>query len=408
MPVFEYAALDPRGKKTSGIIDAESALSARRKIRISGNFPVSVKELHESASSKPGRGIAMPRIFRRIKPAETALVTRQLSTLLSAGLPLVTALDTLIPQIKTHAFKSILAQIKEAIVEGSSFADALANYPGIFSSLYLNMVRAGESSGTLEIVLERLADIMEKQQALNQSIQSAMVYPIFMGVIGIGVLFFLMSVVVPQITAIFADMKQTLPTPTLVLIGISSFIKAYWWVIFILIIFVYILFHRFKQTTNGRYIWNRTLLGIPLVGDNFKKLAVSRFSRTLGSLLANGVPMLNALAIVKNISPNVLISQAVERAAENVGKGLGLAKSLSESDVFPYLPIQMIQVGEQSGQLEGMLYKVADIYDKEVEMNILKMTSLLEPVIILVMAAMVGFIVVSVCLPIVEMNQLVL
>jgi len=310
--------------------------------------------------------------------------------------------------MKAHAFKTILAQIKDAIVEGSSFADALADYPETFSPLYYNMVKAGESSGTLEIVLARLADITEKQQALNSRIQAAMIYPIFMGFIGFAVLAFLMTVVVPQITSIFEDMNQALPTPTVVLISISSFIKSYWWALFLLGILLFILFRRFRRTEKGRYYWNKAQLGFPLAGNLAKKLAISRFSRTLGSLLANGVPMMNALAIVKNISPNVLISKAVENAAEDVGKGRGLAQSLGESNIFPNLPVQMIQIGEQSGELESMLGKIADIYESDVEISILKLTSLLEPLIILVMAVMVGFIVISICLPIIEMNQLVL
>ncbi|MBU4317649.1 MAG: type II secretion system inner membrane protein GspF, partial [Proteobacteria bacterium] len=406
MPVFEYSALDPHGKSLKGIMDAESALAARRKIRNAGKFPVTIRELEESTSKKPGKGFSLPRLFRRVKPAETAIITRQLSTLLSAGLPLVTALDTIVPQMKAHAFKTILAQIKDAIVEGSSFADALADYPETFSPLYYNMVKAGESSGTLEIVLARLADITEKQQALNSRIQAAMIYPIFMGFIGFAVLAFLMTVVVPQITSIFEDMNQALPTPTVVLISISSFIKSYWWALFLLGILLFILFRRFRRTEKGRYYWNKAQLGFPLAGNLAKKLAISRFSRTLGSLLANGVPMMNALAIVKNISPNVLISKAVENAAEDVGKGRGLAQSLGESNIFPNLPVQMIQIGEQSGELESMLGKIADIYESDVEISILKLTSLLEPLIILVMAVMVGFIVISICLPIIEMNQL--
>jgi general secretion pathway protein F len=408
MPVFEYSALDANGKSIRGIMDAESALVARRKIRNTGKFPVSIKEVHESSAGKQGRGFSVPKLFRRVKPGETAIVTRQLATLLGAGLPLVSALDTLIPHMKATALKTILAQIKEAIVEGSSFAEALAHYPGIFSSLYYNMVKAGESSGTLEIVLDRLSDITEKQQILNSKIQAAMIYPVFMGFVGLGVLAFLMTVVVPQITAIFADMNQALPTPTVVLIGLSTFLKSYWWALILLATAIFIAFQRFKANEKGRYHWDKIQLAFPVLGNLSKKLAISRFARTLGSLLANGVPMLNALAIVKNISPNVLISNAVEHAAEDVGKGKGLAMSLGESDVFPNLPIQMIQIGEQSGELESMLGKIADIYENEVEISILKLTALMEPVIILVMAGMVGFIVISIILPIIEMNQLVL
>ena len=408
MPVFEYSALDSKGKRTSGIIDAESLSAARQKIRNAGNFPVDIKEIQDTDSPRTSRNLSLTRFIRRIKPIETAMMTRQLATLLNAGLPLVTAMDTLTSQIKTHSFKTTLAQIKDAVVEGTSFADALNQFPGTFSSLYINMVRAGESSGTLEIVLERLADITEKQNALTHRIQSAMTYPVFMVIVMVCVLSFLLSVVVPQLTTIFSDMDQSLPTPTIMLISISNFLKSFWWVLGILIIILCIAFYRFKQTPKGRHMYDKTTMRLPAIGNILKKMAISRFSRTLGSLLDNGVPMLSALGIVKNISSNSLISRAVEAASENVGKGQGLGSSLAESRVFPSLPIQMIQVGEQSGELEKMLYKIADIYDNEVEMNILSLTTLLEPVIILVMASVVLFIVISIILPIIEMNQLVL
>ena len=408
MPVFEYAALDSNGKRANGVIDAESAQAARQKIRNAGNFPVSIKEVKGAGTPKSGKSISLSKFIRRIRPIETAMMTRQLATLLNAGLPLVTALDALSGQVKTHAFKTTLARLKDAIVEGTSFADALTQFPGTFSSLYVNMVRAGETSGTLEIVLERLADITEKQNALSHRIQSAMTYPAFMTVVGIGVLFFLMSVVVPQLTEIFEDMGQNLPTPTQVLIHISHFFKSFWWAVVLCMVMAGMGLYRFKQTAKGRFLWDRTVMRLPVIGTIIRKVAVSRFTRTLGSLLENGVPMLNALAIVKNISDNTLISRAVESASENVAKGQGLGNALGESQAFPSLPIQMIQVGEQSGDLEKMLYKVADIYENEVEMNILSLTSLLEPVIILVMAAVVMFIVISIILPIIQMNQLVL
>ncbi len=409
MPVYEYAALDRKGKNRTGILDAESALAARQKIRESGSFPVSIREIHDSAGRKQSsKTYAISRYFSRMKSGDTAVMTRQLSTLLSAGLPLVTTIDTLIPQTKVHAYKAMLARIKDAIVEGNSFADALSMYPNVFSSLYINMVRAGESSGTLEIVLGRLADITENQQALNQRVKSAMAYPILMTVIGVSVLFFLLTVVVPQITTIFEDLGRTLPTPTLILIHTSSFLKTWWWAFLILGVVIAFALKRLKKTDKGRYYWDRAKLDLPVFGPLIRKLSISRFSRTLGSLLENGVSLLSALEIVKNISDNVLIVKTVEKAAENVSKGQSLAASLGEGDIFPNLPIQMIRVGEQSGELEPMLEKVADIYEREVESGIMSLTSLLEPVMILLMAVIVGFIVLSITLPIFEMNQLVM
>jgi general secretion pathway protein F len=407
MPVYEYTALDAKGKMTGGIIDADGARAARQKLRATGIFPVDIKESQEEIVKKTSRTVDLSRYLTRVKPAEIAIMTRQLSTLISAGFPLVSAIDTLLPQTKSHRLKTILAQVKDAIVEGQSFAQALSQYPGIFSPLFINMVRAGETSGTLEIVLERLADITEKQQDLINRIQTALAYPMFMCVIGALVLFVLLTYIVPSITAIFMDMNQVLPTPTRLLIFISGFFKSFWWVILIILIAAGVALHQVKKTEKGSYAYDKTILSIPIVGVLAKKLAVARFTRTLGSLLENGVSMLIALDIVKNIAGNVLISNAIQTATQEVGKGQALWIALNEGKIFPQLPIQMIQVGEQSGELEGMLHKIADIFEKEVENSILRLTSYLEPVMILIMGCVVGFIVLSICLPIFEMNQLV-
>ena len=407
MPVFEYTALDNKGKSTSGIIDAEGAQAARQKLRTSGIFPVSIKEAQEAQPKKESGTFSLSSRFSRTRPVEVAMMTRQLATLVGAGFPLVSALDALVPQTKSHGFKKILAQIKNLIVEGNSFARALSNYPGQFSSLYVNMVRAGETSGTLEIVLERLADLTEKQQALKNRIQTALAYPIFMMIIGTAVLFILLIYIVPSITSIFTDMNQVLPTPTRILIFLSDFFKSYWWSIFIIIAVVAVFFNRAKKTEKGRFWIDKTVLMLPGVGILVKKLAVARFARTLGSLLENGVSMLIALDIVKNIAGNRLIADSVETAAIEVGKGQGVGAALSGSGIFPLLSIQMIQVGEQSGQLETMLTKISDVFENEVETTIMRLTSYLEPVMILVMGTIVAFIVLSICLPIFEMNQLI-
>ena len=407
MPVFEYTALDSKGKTTSGIIDAEGALAARQKLRTSGIFPVSIKETQEATPKKVSRSINLTGRFSRVKPVEIAMMTRQLATLIGAGFPLVSALDALVPQTKSHGFKKMLAQIKDLIVEGNSFAQALSKYPAAFSSLYVNMVRAGETSGTLEIVLDRLADITEKQQALINRIQTALAYPIFMLIFGTIVLFILLIYIVPSFTSIFADMNQVLPTPTRMLIFLGEFFKSYWWGIFIILGILWFLFNRAKKSAKGRYWIDKTILALPITGNSARKLAVARFARTLGSLLENGVSMLVALDIVKNIAGNILISEAVETAAIEVGKGQGLGAALSGRGIFPQLSIQMIQVGEQSGELESMLTKISDVFENEVETSILRLTSYLEPVMILGMGICVLFIVLSICLPIFEMNQLI-
>jgi len=407
MPVYEYTALDIKGKTISGIIDADSSRSALQKLRASKTYPVSIEEVHDTAAIKAPKTFSVLRPFTRVKPQEVSMMTRQLATLLGAGLPLVPAIAALTSQTRSQSFKKMLAKIKDSIVEGNSFARSLSLFPGTFSALYINMVTAGETSGALEIVLERLADITEKQQALKNRIRSAMAYPILMSLIGVLVLFLLLTFIVPNITSIFTDMNQTLPAPTLFLIRISDIFKIYWWIILIGIAAAVLILRRINKTVKGGYVFDKIKLQLPRLGLLTKKLAVARFSRTLGSLLENGVSMLPALGIVKNIVGNALIADAIEDASKEVSKGKGLGSALAESKIFPDLSIQMIQVGEQSGKLEEMLNKVADVFENEVEGSIMTMTSLLEPVMILMMAVIVGFIVLSICLPIFEMSQLV-
>ncbi len=407
MPVFEFTALDARGKTSSGIIDADGIQAARQKLRASGKFPVSIHETQEALAKKSRREVGIGSWFARVKPSDVAMITRQLATLIGAGFPLVSALDALLPQTHAYGLKRTLARVKDLVVEGNSFAHALSQFPGIFPPIYINMVRAGETSGTLEIVLERLAEITEKQQALSNRIQASLAYPVFMLFFGAVVLFILLTYIVPTITSIFADMKQTLPTPTRVLIALSSFFRDYWWTILIFAAAGIVGARQFRRTEKGRRWSDSAMLKLPMFGNLARKLAVARFSRTLGSLLENGVTLLVALDIVKNIVGNVQIADTVAQAAEEVGKGKGLWLALSEGRAFPMLSIQMIQVGEQSGELEKMLYKIADVFENEVETLIMRLTSYLEPVMILVMGGVVGFIVLSICLPIFEMNQLI-
>ncbi|MCP3950770.1 MAG: type II secretion system protein GspF [Desulfobacterales bacterium] len=334
-------------------------------------------------------------------------MTRQLATLLGAGFPLVTALDTLIPQTGSALLKKTLARVKDAVVEGQSFARALGQYPGIFSSLFVNMVKAGESSGTLEIILERLADISEKQVALANRIKTTLAYPVFMSFFGALVLFLLLAFIVPNITAIFEDMQQVLPLPTRLLIATSDLLQIYWGLILIVIAVLFLTMRLFKSTARGQSAVDRIGLALPIAGAMVRKLAVARFTRTLGSLLENGVSMMPALETVEGIAGNVHIAAAVRKAAAEVERGQSLGNALAASKTFPDLAIQIIQVGEQSGNLEPMLVKAADIFENEVEGQLLRITSLLEPAMIVLMGGIVGFIVIAVCLPIFEMNQLI-
>lgn len=408
MPVYEYSALDGKGKTVTGIVDADGASSARQKIRGEGNFPIDLKEVSDSRSARENTPSAtFFQFFSRISPAEITIMTRQLSTLISAGFPLVSALDALLSQIQSKALKKTMARLKSTIVEGSSFAAALSKFPHIFSDIYVNMVGAGESSGTLEIVLERLADITEKQEALKNRMITAMIYPLLILAISTLIVSFLLIYVTPKIMSMFESLKQALPLPTQILIATSDLFTAYWWALIVIVVALFFIVRRIRGSNPGRRFLDRLMLRLPLFGPLIGKLAAARFARTLGSLLDNGVSMLPALGIVENIVGNVTIAEAVANAKTDVGKGQGLGKSLDVKGVFPSMAIQMILVGEQSGNLEEMLAKVADVFEKDVETSVMRLTALVEPLMMLIMAAVVLFIVLAICLPIFEMNQFI-
>lgn len=409
MPVYEYTALDTSGKSSNGIIDADSPVAARQKLRGSGMFPVEVKE-SASVSAPTGLSsgpVSVSGLFKRVKPGEVSVMTRQLSILLAAGVPLVGALDALLSQIVNPLLKKNLAQIKESVNEGNSLAFSISHHPKLFSNIYVNMVRAGEASGSLDVVLARLAEYGERQETLRGRFKAALAYPVFMCLIGSLVLFFLITFIVPNITQVFSDMHQTLPLPTVVLIFLSSFLKSFWWAVVLAGVGAVIAVKQLIKTSRGRYVLDKIKLKIPVLGNVNQKIALARFARTLGTLLESGVPLLTALDIVRNIVNNILIAEDIDNATEEIEAGKSLAMPLRRSQWFPPIAVQMISVGEQSGELEAMLQKIADTYEKEVESQIMAMTSMLEPVMILTMGLVVGFIVISILLPIFEMNQMI-
>ncbi len=407
MPVYEYTALDRAGKNVAGIIDADSSVAARQKLRASGKFPIEVKETTVKAKAESAKNFSLPSLFNRVTADDIHALTRQLATLLNAGIPLVGALDALMEQTTSSPLKKIIAQVKESVNEGNSLTVSLTKHPKLFSNIYINMVRAGEASGSLDVVLERLAEFGEHQQALKGRFQAALVYPIFMAIIGSGVLFFLLSFVVPNLTRIFTEMKQVLPLPTTILLWFSGFMRSYWWAIVLLMVAIILGIKEFIKNPKGRYIWDTLKLRSPVIGQINRKIALSRFGRTLGSLLQSGVPLITSLQIVRNIVNNVLIGAVIDEIMEDIQAGKSLNFALSRSIWFPPVFRQMVAVGEQSGDLEKMLHKIADAYEREVETRITGMTALLEPIMILLMAVIVGFIVISILLPIFEMNQMV-
>ncbi|MCX5831158.1 MAG: type II secretion system inner membrane protein GspF [Deltaproteobacteria bacterium] len=407
MPIYEYLALDNGGSKIKGVVDAASAVAARQKLRDSSIYPV---ELNETESK--GRGKSAPSgrsgLFGKVRLKDISIMTRQLSTLLSAGLPLVPSLTTLVSQTTHPQLKKTLARIKEEVNEGNSLAAGMSLFPQIFSPFYINMVKAGEASGMINLVLERLADFNESQQALRSKIRAALAYPLIMFLIGALVIFFLVTFVVPNITQIFEEMHQTLPLVTIVLIAVSSFLKSFWWLLAGLVgIAFFTVQYTLLRTEKGKYLWDKIKFKAPVIGILNQKIAVARFSRTLGTLLQSGVPLLTSLEIVANVVNNRLMADAIRQAAKDVEEGQSLSLPLRKNKLFPPLASEMIAVGEQSGTVEIMLQRIADAFETETSASIMTMTSLLEPLMILVMGFMVGFIVISVLLPIFEMNQLV-
>lgn len=406
MPVYEYTALDQRGKNLKGIIEADSESQARAKLRSAGSYPVSLKEskIKQGAASHSWLSTSL---FNRVTSEEIYIVTRQLATLHGAGIPLDMALNSLVAQTRNPALKKVLAQVKGKVSEGKTLAQALGDHPKLFSNIFINMVRAGEESGSLSVVLERLADFSEKQQDLQGRLRGALVYPIFMAFIGSVILFILITYIIPNITQVFKDMNQVLPLPTRFLIGLSGFLKGYWWTLLLAGMALVFLFRLIVKTPRGRSLWDLIKLKTPIVGPVAQKIILARFAATLASLHHSGVDFMVAMRIVQTLVNNVRIAEVIDEAMEQIEKGKSMTVALAASPWFPPMFIQMIAVGEQSGNLETMLSKVASAYERDVETAVKAMTSLLEPLMITGMGLAVGFIVISILLPIFEMNQMV-
>jgi len=409
MPVYAYKGLTAQGRTVAGILDADSPTSARVSLRRSGIFPTTLQEEATQPSPKganPGAE-SVARFLERVPVQELALFTRQLATLIGAGLPLVECLETLGEQVERASLKRVLAHVRRQVREGGSLADALQSHPHVFSSIYVNMIRSGEASGALPTVLSRLAEYTEGQARLLRTVQSALTYPVLMVLVAGAILVFLLAYVVPQVMQIFRDTGQTLPLTTRALITISSFLADHWWELAALSACGLLGFSRALRTETGRAGWDRLVLRLPWVGRLVQRLNVARVSRTLGTLLASGVPILTALEIVSQLVGNVSLRRALTDARLSVQEGESLAGPLKRSGVFPGLFVQMVAVGERSGELEPMLHRAAEAYDEEVATALSRLTSILEPLTILVMGGVVLFIVLAILLPIFQLNQLV-
>lgn len=408
MPIYTYKGLTVHGRTVSGVVDADSPKSARLTLRRTGIFPTALKEEPTARATALGRTPSdLTSLFERVSAQELALLTRQLATLARAGLPLVECLGTLIEQMERATLKRILTHVRQQVREGRSFADALQAHPRVFSAIYINMVRAGEESGTLDTVLARLAEYSEGQARLLRTVQSALTYPLLMILVASAILVFLLAYVVPQVTRIFSETGEALPLVTRILIELSSFFAEYWWVFGLVGAGGALGCARLWRTEHGRAWYDRMVLRLPWAGPVLQRLSVARLARTLSTLLASGVPMLTALSIVTHLVNNTVLRRALEDARESVQEGESLAAPLKRSGLFPALLIQMIAIGERSGELESMLSRAAEAYDEEVTASLSRLTSILEPLTILVMGGVVLFIVLAILLPIFQLNQLV-
>jgi general secretion pathway protein F len=407
MPVYTYNALDTRGKHAKGVVNADSARAARTKLRQSGLFPTELLETHEAETRQQSGSLREIQLFRRVSPRDLTIMTRQFATLLSADLTVVDSFTALIEQTENPTLKKTLIQVRESVNEGSSLAEALGQNRRIFSNLFINMIRAGEASGALPPVTLRLADFTERQLDTRKRITSKMYYPLFMIIIGFVVLFALLTYVVPTVTAIFANMDQSLPLLTVLLISVSDFFRDFWWVLLLGIAAVVLALQRYRRTERGTAVFDRWKIRAPVAGKLVLKMAMSRFTRTLGILLRSGIPLLDALEISGAVINNTVLNEAITTAKDAIREGADIAGPLKASGYFPPLVSHMISIGEKSGQLEDMLLRVADAYDNEVETTIDGLTSLLEPIIIVAMAAVVFVIMLAVLLPIFELNTVV-
>ena len=406
MTVYTYKATDKNGKYVEGDISASDYKAAIQQIRKLNYFPVKVSEGKGSSKFSFGMALSMPSWGSPIPVKDLMTFTQQLATLVDSGLTLDDGLSTLVKLSETEKTRSVLADIRKQVHAGSSFADALAEHPKVFSKLYVNMIRAGEAGGILGEALSRLALFMEKSVELKNSIRSAMVYPAILTLVGGTAVIVLITFVIPQFSKLFEEMGAALPIPTQIMLGLSSLIIDYWPALILGFTGFIAAFNLYLRTNSGRLKWDGMLLKLPLFGPLIQKIEVSRFSLTLATLLKSGVPILQAMEIVRSIIINRVISDSIIVIQQALKKGQGLSGPLQKAGVFPPMAVHMITVGETSGALDKMLTKVSNTYDKEVEQSIKQVISLIEPMMILFMAVVIGFIVVSMLLAIFSANDI--
>lgn len=422
MARFQYIALDAKGEQSANVIEASSEAEAVQQLRANGLYPTHIQE--EGKGAKPKAASSGKRKQKaannskalkgqfglKVKPKNLMIFTRQLATLIDSGLPLVRSLTVLEKQEPNPLLKHTVNQLADNVQSGSTFSESLAQHPNIFNKLYVNMVKAGELGGVLELVLTRLAEYQEKAQKLKNKIVSAMVYPVIVMLIAVGILTFLMIFIVPKFKEMFTENDQTLPLISRIVFGASEFCLKTTvgplpniLFVFLGLVVIYFFLIMWGKTSSGRRFIDTMKIKMPVIGDLQRKSAVARFSRTLGTLVTSGVPILQALNITRDTAGNVVLSDAIEKVHEAVKEGESIVAPLQASGVFPSMVISMVDVGEETGQLPEMLLKVADVYDDEVDTSVAALTSILEPIMIVILALVVGSVVFALFLPLIKM-----
>jgi len=422
MARFTYIALDSRGQESTGLVEASTTNEAIGELRRAGYFPTHVYEEGAAAAPQPKaarqKKAKEPRAERKksggmnivlfqkktVKPKIMMIFTRQLATLIDAGLPLLRGLNVLAKQERDKVLKTTINGLADSVQGGSTFSEGLAQHPRIFNDLYVNMVKAGELGGVLEVVLTRLAEFQEKAQKIKNKVVAAMVYPLIVLVLAVGIMTFLLVFIVPRLEAIFHDMlgDKPLPTITVFVIGVSGFVQNNWMILLGVAVALIVAYKVVARTRAGRNALDRIKLRAPLFGDLIRKTAISRFSRTLGTLVTSGVPILQALNITRETAGNSVIARAISQVHDSVKEGESIVMPLEASGAFPPMVISMIDVGEETGQLPEMLLKIAEVYDDEVDNSVAALTSLLEPIMIVFLALVVGTIVIALFMPLIS------
>jgi general secretion pathway protein F len=409
MPLYAYKGIGANGRATTGVRDADSPKLLRQLLRKEGvvvtQFDISKGGKKGSAAGKGlSREVSLGDMLSRVSKAEIGAFTRQIATLLRAGIPLAESLGALFEQVESAKFKAIVGEVRTAVNEGSSLADALGKHPTVFDNLYVSMVRAGEMAGNLDEVLGRLADFMESADRLKSKVQGAMIYPVIMLVVGTVIMGVMMVAVVPEITSIFIQQNKVLPWNTRLLIWVSDFVGSFWWLVILAAMGGVYAFRAWSRSPSGQPVWHAFVLRLPMVGGLVRQVAIGRFTRTMGTMLSAGVPMLRTLEISKEILGNVILMDAVERAKVAVSEGESLALTLRRSGHFPPAVTHMIAVGERAGELESMLMRVAEAYEGQVDMRLGRLTAMLEPLMLVFMGVGVGFVIFSILVPIMDMS----